>query len=323
MFMRRPFARVAAGLCFQVLFAYFAGIQTPALQAQDSQARQVVNIDPKIYDAYVGQYQLAPKMLLTLRRERHHFMAQITGQPPIEVFPESEIKFFWKVVEAQFVVEKDKDGKAKGLLFQQGIVKLNAKKISDELPKDVELPEPESVIESPRLKALAKELKDGNRAALAKFWDDMQDKGPLVEPIGGETKKSLVTFVWRGNDKTRRVSLGGGLPTVDGEKWLARLTDTDLWYRTERMPNDARFIYSFQVNRPLKMPGSNDLAGIMKVMEHCPSRLDPFNPRDVTLQSMMLVSLLELPGAPPQPGSNAFPVSRKARLKNRRSRASR
>jgi enterochelin esterase family protein len=286
-----------------------------ALNGQEVQPRPTIKLDPKVLDTYVGQYELTPKLTLTLRRERHHLMAQLTGQPPFEVFPESETKFFWKIVDAQFVIEKDKDGKVAGLLFEQGATKFKGKKVSDALPREVELPEPEGAIDSPRLVALAKELKGGNRAALAKFWDDLRDKGPLVEPIGGATRKSRVTFVWRGNDQTRRVFLAGGLPTVDGDKWLTRLADTDLWYRTERIPNDARFTYSFLVNRPLKLPRNGDIAGLMKLMEHCPGRLDPFNPRDVTLQSMALVSVLELPDVPPQPWVVPLPGVRKGKVK--------
>ena len=77
--------------------------------------------------------------------------------------PGGETRFFWKVVDAQFTIQMDKDGKVEGLLFEQGAVKLKAKKISGELPKEVELPEPEDVVESPRLVALSKELKNGNR----------------------------------------------------------------------------------------------------------------------------------------------------------------
>jgi enterochelin esterase-like enzyme len=309
--MKRDFARVSAVLCVGVLAA--CGVD---LHAQE--LRQAIKLDPKIYDAYIGQYEFGPKVLLTLRREKHHFMGQITGQPPFEVFPESETKFFWKIVPAQFTIEKDKDGKVDGLLFEQGSAKFKAKRISNELPKDVELPEPEVSIESPRLIALAKELKNGNRAALAKFWDDLRDRGPIVEPIGDKSRKSWVTFLWRGNDKTRRVSLNGGLPTVDGDKWLTHLLDTDLWYRTERIPTDARFTYSFQVNRPIKLPRDGDVAGIVKMMEHCPERLDPLNPRDVTLQGMMLVSVLELPDAPPQPWVERLPGVPKGELKEQK-----
>jgi enterochelin esterase-like enzyme len=313
--MKRRVATVWAVLYIGVLGTCCVDRSASALHAQENQPRKVIKIDPKVLDTYLGQYELTPKLVLTLRRERHHLIGQLTGQPPFEVHPESETTFFWKVVKAKFAILKDKEGRVDGLLFEQGKAKFKAKKISNELPKEVELPEPENVIESPRLVALAKELKNGNRAALAKFWDDRKDKGPLVEPLEGKTRKSLVTFVWRGNDKTRRVGLSGGLPTVDGESWLANLPDTDLWYRTERIPNDARFTYAFHVNRPLKMPANGDLAGIMKVMEHCPSRLDPFNPRDVTLQQSMLVSVMELPNAPPQPWVERLPDVRQGTLK--------
>jgi hypothetical protein len=142
-------AQLAARLLtLSLVFGFYAATTSPSQQSQEPQERKTVTVDARVYDAYVGQYELAPKTLLTLRREKHHFMAQITGQPPFEIFPESETKFFWKVVEAQFVIEKDKDGKVEGLLFEQGAVKLKAKKISNELPKEVELPEPVDVIES-------------------------------------------------------------------------------------------------------------------------------------------------------------------------------
>ena len=52
----------------------------------------------------------------TLRREGHH-LAQITGQPWIVVYAENDTRFFWKVVPAQFTIQKGKDGKVEGLLF--------------------------------------------------------------------------------------------------------------------------------------------------------------------------------------------------------------
>ena len=300
--MKTRFALPARAVLYSgALVVFYMHIHMPILQAQDPQSRGVLVLDPKILDGYIGQYELAPKVSLTLRREGQHLMAQVTGQPSIVVYAESEIRFFWKVVDAQFTMQMDKDGKVRGLLFEQGAVKLKATKISVELPQEVELPEPEDVVESPRLIALAKELKSGNRQALLKFWGAMHDRTPLVEPIGKENQASWVTFLWRGNDKTRRVGLMGGLPAPDDDKWLTRLADTDLWYRTERIPNDARFAYWFQINRPAKKPRSDDLAGQIKVMEHCPGRPDPLNPHTVILQGITPASLLELPGAPPQP----------------------
>jgi enterochelin esterase family protein len=271
------------------------------LAAQDVQPRQVVQVDSKLLDTYVGQYELAPKQLLTLRREGQHLMAQVTGQPWIVVYAESDTRFFWKVVPAQFTVQKDKDGKVEGVLFEQGKIKFLAKRVSGELPKEVELPEPKEVVQSPRLIALAKDLQSGNREALNQFWQGVRDKSPLVEPVKGDARSSWVTFLWRGNDKTRRVSVTGGLPAVDGEKWLTRLADTDVWYRTEKIPNDARFAYHFSINWPVKHPPSNDRAALAKIMEQCPARSDPLNPKTVILQGIIPASLLELPEAPAQP----------------------
>jgi enterochelin esterase family protein len=272
-----------------------------ALYGQEVHPRQTTKVDPRLLDTYVGQYELAPKLLLTLRRETHHLMAQITGQPWIVVYAENDTRFFWKVVPAQFTIQKDKDGKVEGLLFEQGKVKLHAKRVSGELPKDVELPEPKDVIHSPRLVTLTKDLQGGNREALKLFWQEVQNKSPLVEPVKGDARSSWVTFLWRGNDQTRRVSVTRGLPTLDGEKWLTRMADTDVWYRTEKIPNDARFSYAFVINRPAKRAPSNDLAALAKFMEHCPERPDPLNPNTVILQGIIPASLLELSEAPAQP----------------------
>jgi enterochelin esterase family protein len=290
--------RLASG--FVVLTALVARGDGGAF-GQEVQPGETAKVDARVLDTYVGQYELTPRLRLALRREGHHLMARLTGQPWIVVYPEDGTTFFWKVVSARFTMQMDKDNNVEGLLFEQGAVKLKARKLSSALPEEVELPEPEDVVESPRLVALSRELKNGNREALRGFWDEIQGKSPLVEPNGKDGRWSWVTFLWRGNDRTRRVYMRGGVPTPDDEKWLTRLADTDLWYRTERTPNDARFAYMFQVNRPVKAPRAGDLAGLARVMEHCPSRPDPLNPRMVILQWTVPASLLELPGAPPQP----------------------
>src|SRR5262249_4376964 len=56
--------------------------------------RVAIKIDPKILDAYVGQYQLNPNLIMTMTREGDSLMTQLTGQPKFELFPESETEFF-------------------------------------------------------------------------------------------------------------------------------------------------------------------------------------------------------------------------------------
>lgn len=63
--------------------------------------RKEITLDQKVLERYVGAYQLGPgvNMLITLDNDR--LVSQITGQPPVPIFAESENKFFVKVVDAQ------------------------------------------------------------------------------------------------------------------------------------------------------------------------------------------------------------------------------
>ncbi|HEX3128257.1 MAG TPA: serine hydrolase, partial [Thermoanaerobaculia bacterium] len=68
--------------------------------------RQAAQVDPALYDNYVGVYELAPGFLLTVTREGDHLMTQATRQSKIEIFPESETRFFLKVVDAQIEFQR-------------------------------------------------------------------------------------------------------------------------------------------------------------------------------------------------------------------------
>ena len=96
---------------------------------------------------------------------------------------------------------------------------------------------------SPRLSTLQKELAAGNAAALESFWQEIAKQGaPLIEPSAGEDNYRLVTFVWRAKEETKNVVIIGGVAGVEPEKnMMARLGDTELWFKTYRVRNDARF----------------------------------------------------------------------------------
>ena len=82
--------------------------------------RQAIQVDPGLYDAYVGVYELAPGFQLTLTREGDRLMGQPTGLPKAELFPESETKFFLKGEDVQVEFQRGPDGKATGLTLFQG-----------------------------------------------------------------------------------------------------------------------------------------------------------------------------------------------------------
>lgn len=136
-----------------------------------------------------------------------------------------------------------------------------------------------SQIESPRLARLT----EGDIEA---FWREMEGKAPLVESIPGDDRHVLVTFLWRGDSRTERVALGGGLPEGCGEKPLQRLKGTDLWYRSERIPKGARFGYRFRPNAPADPPRSYD--DIHAIESGYPSHPDPLNPLTHPLDGSMV-----------------------------------
>jgi enterochelin esterase-like enzyme len=148
--------------------------------------------------------------------------------------------------------------------------------------------------ESPRLAVLAYELQGGNRQAPAPFWTEIDGKAPLIETISGEPKRRRVTFLWRATNGTTRVTLIGGLPSANILKPLARLADTDLWYRTEVHSTEARFGYAFHINGPEMLP--MDEAAIMNEFQRNPPRIDPLNTNEYAG-----FSYVELPDAPAQP----------------------
>ncbi len=95
-------------------------------------ARKVAKVDPKIYDAYAGRYELAPKVIATIVRERDHLMIEVTGQPRLEMFPESDTVFFLKVVNATITFVKDEKGKVGHLVIHQGGLDVKAKRLEGE-----------------------------------------------------------------------------------------------------------------------------------------------------------------------------------------------
>ncbi|HEV2764060.1 MAG TPA: serine hydrolase [Pyrinomonadaceae bacterium] len=91
--------------------------------------RTVVKVDPKIYDAYAGEYELAPGFVLTVTREGDSLMMQPTGQRKAELFPASETNFFPKVIRADITFVKDAAGRVTHLVFNQGGRQQTAKKV--------------------------------------------------------------------------------------------------------------------------------------------------------------------------------------------------
>src|SRR6185295_10042371 len=92
---------------------------TNASDALERIQKGAVTVDPKVFDAYVGEYELAPGFVMRVFREGDKFMTQATGQQPFEILAESETTFRPRALNAKLTFLKDTDGKVSGLKLNQ------------------------------------------------------------------------------------------------------------------------------------------------------------------------------------------------------------
>ncbi len=106
--------------------------QTARKVGADYQApppRVEVPVDPQVLESYVGQYELAPGVVLDVTTEDSKLMVQLTGQPRVQVFAESDTEFFYKVVDAQLTFVRDESGQVTAVVLHQGGADNTAKRL--------------------------------------------------------------------------------------------------------------------------------------------------------------------------------------------------
>ncbi|HUK88882.1 MAG TPA: DUF3471 domain-containing protein [Blastocatellia bacterium] len=88
-----------------------------------------IKLDPKVYDQYIGVYQFTPKFSVTVSRDGDRLLGQVSGQMQVQLFPESETKFFLKVMNGELTFTKDASGQVNGVSFNMNGMVLHAKKV--------------------------------------------------------------------------------------------------------------------------------------------------------------------------------------------------
>jgi len=88
-----------------------------------------VKVPRSVLDTYVGEYELMPDFTIVVTRKRRGLYVQATGQEKFQVFPESETKFFYKIVDAQISFVADDSGDIVSLILHQNGANQPAPKI--------------------------------------------------------------------------------------------------------------------------------------------------------------------------------------------------
>jgi CubicO group peptidase (beta-lactamase class C family) len=88
-----------------------------------------IKVDEKILQTYVGVYEIPSVMTFSVTKEQTRLFLQGEGQDKIEMFAETETKFFLKVNDAELEFVKDDSGKVIKAILNQGGRQTDAKKI--------------------------------------------------------------------------------------------------------------------------------------------------------------------------------------------------
>lgn len=82
--------------------------------------RKAIDVPVEVLKTYTGVYELAPTFAITITEENGQLMSQATGQSKFNLYAESQMKFFLKVVDAQVEFVRNENGTIDKLILYQG-----------------------------------------------------------------------------------------------------------------------------------------------------------------------------------------------------------
>lgn len=88
-----------------------------------------VEVDPAIYDGYVGKYDVGNNIFISISKENNRIFAQGTNQPKFEIFPVSPHEFVLKEVNARITFVKNGQGSTEKLILNMQGQDTNALKV--------------------------------------------------------------------------------------------------------------------------------------------------------------------------------------------------
>lgn len=152
---------------------------------------------------------------------------------------------------------------------------------------------------------LRERLKKDKATALAEFWKEMKlRESPLIEPLAGDERRRLVTFVYRGDRDVRNVfvSMWPFTLTRPSDYRMVNLAGTDVWFKSIPMMADSRVKYSLVVNVPTSREnGADDIYFGAERFDPLNTKTRSTDPYVAHTSRFLKESILELPAAPQQP----------------------
>ena len=88
-----------------------------------------IKVDPILLEKYTGEYVVTPGFSFVVTREQDRLFLQATDQEKLEIFAETENKFFLKVNDATIEFVSEESGMITKTILNQGGRTIDAKKV--------------------------------------------------------------------------------------------------------------------------------------------------------------------------------------------------
>jgi len=88
-----------------------------------------LTVDESILASYVGEYEISPGFNITVTLESGNLFIQATNQPRVNIYPESETKFFLKAVQANLEFKRNDAKQVEELVIYQNGAEMPGKKV--------------------------------------------------------------------------------------------------------------------------------------------------------------------------------------------------
>lgn len=132
---------IAAGLAaLSIGIAAVAAQVAPpdsAGNAVSAGSHKQVAVSPAVLAAYVGDYKLN-NFIMSVTLDGEQLKTQLTGQPVVPIYPESDSSFFAKVVDSQISFERNAAGQAVSLTLHQHGRSITAPRIDPALARQIQ-----------------------------------------------------------------------------------------------------------------------------------------------------------------------------------------
>lgn len=118
-------------LSFKIADVYLKDSLQPTPDKPSLGDKPEVTIDPKVLDAYVGDYELRPGFIISFSKDKDHLVTRATGQPSFPMYAVSNTAFRLRVVPAEVVFDDvTQGGTAQNAILHQNGANLPLRRIA-------------------------------------------------------------------------------------------------------------------------------------------------------------------------------------------------